>query len=812
MGRRLLLGNGSADAQPRGLQLTKGPPITEILARGLAGALSIYATGTPERLEKTLRAIGQPAQDLSAIAKSLISELRRGEEKFLVIDDYQTLAGSSAERIIEALSHSGELRLVICSRILPGWANARRHIYGEVFELHRDDLAFEDSEAAELLTEIPESRDVINRAHGWPAVIGLAAFAGAPGAPKRQTISHTLYDFLTDESYNNALPETQHALLDMALLPSVNRDTLTEIFGIHSEEIVADAARTGLLAVSRHSIELHPLAKEFLRQKLRRTPLAADRVRGAVGYAIAQGAWDEAFALVEEFCLYDQLEQLISSSFSALLATGHVDTLARFNRHANAALEESTAVMSLVDAEVAFRDGFLARAEDLALSAAIELPPSHPLKSRGYVLAGTAAVVAFDVERSLRLHSQGLDFGPERRDRSDALWGQCLALIYLEDGRCHEAARNLRHVGYITPEAKLQAATARLLVSRLSEGFLGFDGTLVTGDVLDDVGDPRTRTSFGNVCSYVLALRGRYDEARVVIDTALADAEVHHLAFAKPHLHWTRAMVGLGLRQFTAADTHLRVVESAVEATGDHHLELNARTLRARVLLAQNRPDDAIAITSLEWDSVPTKAMYGEYLATRALALAVANERAEARRLIRKARRLTSVVEVQTLAATASAIVALDTPAARTMVERALKVAASLDTWDALLCGIRAVPSLLDALPADSHNRRHLLGVLRGSHDHALLKLAGFPTERRYGKAGLLSQREREVADLLCQGLTNKEIARMLYISDATAKVHVRHILNKLGARTRTEAVALYMPNEDKAAVSDSGSSSASRA
>ena len=90
--------------------------------------------------------------------------------------------------------------------------------------------------------------------------------------------------------------------------------------------------------------------------------------------------------------------------------------------------------------------------------------------------------------------------------------------------------------------------------------------------------------------------------------------------------------------------------------------------------------------------------------------------------------------------------------------------------------------------------------MLRASRDHSLLKRAGFPTERHYGRAGLLSQRESEVADLLCQGLTNKEIARILYISDSTAKVHVRHILHKLGARTRTEAVALYVPNDESAA------------
>ena len=45
-----------------------------------------------------------------------------------------------------------------------------------------------------------------------------------------------------------------------------------------------------------------------------------------------------------------------------------------------------------------------------------------------------------------------------------------------------------------------------------------------------------------------------------------------------------------------------------------------------------------------------------------------------------------------------------------------------------------------------------------------------------------------EVYELLAQGLSNKEIAGSLFISEATVKVHVSRILEKLGVRTRTEA------------------------
>ena len=48
-----------------------------------------------------------------------------------------------------------------------------------------------------------------------------------------------------------------------------------------------------------------------------------------------------------------------------------------------------------------------------------------------------------------------------------------------------------------------------------------------------------------------------------------------------------------------------------------------------------------------------------------------------------------------------------------------------------------------------------------------------------------LSQRENEVAQLVAQGLDNQEIAEQLYVSVATVKTHIKHILDKLGGTNR---------------------------
>jgi DNA-binding NarL/FixJ family response regulator len=53
-----------------------------------------------------------------------------------------------------------------------------------------------------------------------------------------------------------------------------------------------------------------------------------------------------------------------------------------------------------------------------------------------------------------------------------------------------------------------------------------------------------------------------------------------------------------------------------------------------------------------------------------------------------------------------------------------------------------------------------------------------------------LSERELEVLGLLAKGMTNKDVARELFISQATVKSHVENILRKLGAADRAGAVA----------------------
>ncbi|MDH3451366.1 MAG: LuxR C-terminal-related transcriptional regulator, partial [Gammaproteobacteria bacterium] len=82
----------------------------------------------------------------------------------------------------------------------------------------------------------------------------------------------------------------------------------------------------------------------------------------------------------------------------------------------------------------------------------------------------------------------------------------------------------------------------------------------------------------------------------------------------------------------------------------------------------------------------------------------------------------------------------------------------------------------------DSINEALTLGAVQTSNNEQSTTMES--------RIASLTAREREVMQLLLQGLTNKHVARSLNISPRTVEVHRRHVLEKCGVKSVTELLA----------------------
>ncbi|HKW53158.1 MAG TPA: response regulator transcription factor [Stellaceae bacterium] len=82
---------------------------------------------------------------------------------------------------------------------------------------------------------------------------------------------------------------------------------------------------------------------------------------------------------------------------------------------------------------------------------------------------------------------------------------------------------------------------------------------------------------------------------------------------------------------------------------------------------------------------------------------------------------------------------------------------------------------------------------------------------QEHGRAANLSNREAQVARLLVEGLSNKEIAKALGIAEITVRLHLRRVFHKVGARSRTDAVRIILMSAADAGAAPPGSLAARR-
>jgi ATP/maltotriose-dependent transcriptional regulator MalT len=513
----------------------------------------------------------------------------------------------------------------------------------------------------------------------------------------------------------------------------------------------------------------------------------------AVAACVEAGEWDRAASLAQRFELNDALRNILQAAYKPLVRNGRVGTLSQLGAAVRSMSSRGEPEVDLVEAEVALRNGEYRLAAQVVSRLGSRLAPGHLLRARSYSIAGTAAFQFAQFSDSERAFEEALAAAKDDTDIADALHGLVLAAVYGEgvtaDQRVGELATRAELSG--APIDVARHAACALARMRIGPGFIDSPYVEDALRVLPHVEDPRARTSVMVTLSYCLGLQAEYTQAAEIAARMLEEADAFGLEFARPHGDWNVAFAALGMRRFADADRALQRVEDSLARRHLGHHVLNAKVLRARLLMQQARHKEAYELVRDPVNDAAAPSMHGEYIAMRAVALALMGELSSALEAANLATATSISSEVRVLSEGARAIVSAERGQGQRTL-RLLQLARETRVWDPLVCCVRASPALAAALTNEPSARRDLETLYNKTNDYGLARRAHLRTRNLRSPSEVLSPREQEVLELMAQGFRNRDIAAAFVISESTVKIHVRHVLEKLGVRTRTQAVARY--------------------
>jgi DNA-binding CsgD family transcriptional regulator len=502
--------------------------------------------------------------------------------------------------------------------------------------------------------------------------------------------------------------------------------------------------------------------------------------------------------VLAEFPGTEMAVALLEDALPELLASGRLATIKRWLSLAPRG-GPGDAVLLLAESEVAIREGLDAHAQMLAEQAA-ELSLDNELTAQAHLVAARAAHMRCN-DLGTRTNAQcAAALTKVNHTRIEAQWIEFLNAFETENGHARELLELLRKERDGTPEQSLRL--------RHADGFLRLEAD---GDVrqtlrdlepamglLQHVSDPLARTSFLNLFSTACLYLGEYERSLESVALQVEHAQASGLDFAAGHALITRAGALIGLRKLGSARRVLQDIESR-DARSSRFVMSQVRLKRARIRASVGDLERAEILLRGPAPQDVSRACCGELVASRALYLAAMGDASSARSAAREAQEISSYIDTQSLSELALIIVGLHerqdvrlTEASRKALARILR----LGQLDALVLACRAYPQLALCAASEKGFAPELTRMFAGSQDVDIARAAGLDMPRELRKHGRLSIREREVLELLAQGLTNPEIAKALFIGKSTTKVHVRHIYEKLGVHTRAEATAANVLGE----------------
>jgi len=812
----------------------------------LAAALGRAIPGAGAEALSRLRAA--PRAPLHAIAASLFGGLPGSErDVVLVLDDYHLV---QSDPIHEAIAFAidrlpARVHLVIAARTLPRLPLARLRARGEMLELRAADLRFTVEEATAFLEGTASLRlspgaaeRLAARTEGWATGLQLAAIAAQGSADPEALLAaftgsqRLVFDYLRDEVLEREPPEVQEFLLRTSILdglcgplcdavmetrgPALRGRAGAPVKGSAGQRMLERLERANLFLVpldeERRWWRYHRLFAEFLRRRLeeehrgdvdelhRRAGLWLEEngfALEAAGHAIAARDHERAASLLEE------AGRRTCCPTRAGVWLGYFRALPR--------AMPLRPRLRLTEAWALAGAGQVAAAEASLREAKRTVPLDRVAEAEARVLSGFMAAMAGKGRRAIQLSDQALRRLPRGRASARAFAHFSLGMARESLGHSETARDHFRRARALAEAGAEGVApflgTARLGCIEYARGSLreaahlwGDAARLASwaGDGAPGVGWPQV--GLGSIyyqwndldaaarqLGTAIELGSQSDMADVPM---LAYAELAHvrqsqgdataarrLALRSEELIRGGAVISpwsLNMARGQLANLWLRQrdLDSAARWAGsrgkgaegvlheDRHV---GNAAWARVMLGLGKPDHVVEPLR-RWLRAAHSAGYeGQALELQMLLSLALAARGETR----------------------AAHAAVDAALALAQPEGRIRV--FLDEGEPMA---RLLERAVRGRSSAARYARDLMAALARQGGGQVTPAPAAGPARDGVLVTPLGKREREILALIADGLSNPEIAERLVISVATVKTHINNLYGKLGARSRTDAIA----------------------
>ena len=850
-GKTALLADWAPRAQPpvAWLSLDAGDNDPARFWRHTVAALDQARPGLADRVGPLLGPPAPPSYEV--LVTALINELAAGPDAdgaLLVLDDYHLInSGAVHESLGFLLEHRPRrLHLVLASRSDPPLALPRLRGCGQLAELRAAELRFTADEAAALLRQmaagagaaLPDAAvaALAARTEGWAAGLQLAGLslrgqADVAGFVAAFTGTHRyVLDFLAEEVLEQQSEPVRGFLLETSVLERLSGSLCDAVTGRPGgQALLEQVERAGLFLVPLDEVRgwwrYHHLFADLLRARLQADQPArvAELHRNAAAWYEGHGLADEAIRHAVAAGELTWAARLIEQHFDTVYSLrGEAATIHRWLAALPAGLIESRPRLLLAQAQLAAASGRLDAVEPLldaaeqAAAGAAEEPFEPTIGRAASLLVSVPALKALcqaylaqfrgDAEATAELARRVLAETGEKESLPGSIAQGFLAVA--EWLRGHLAAAEHAFVssiaGFRAAGQHIETAWSGYSLVQIQRAQGRLDAAAHTcQDMLEITAEPGRPPPPAAGPGYVGLAEMAYQ--RNDLDTARRHVTegielCRQVAYTPPlaaglvTLAWIRQATGdpagalaaiseagqaapgppgllntvpaqrarLLLAQGDLAAAARWTEERGLGADDDPDYPREpGHLVLARVLLAQDRPGQALALLDRLHATAAAQDRAGSLIeagALRALALAATGEEAGA---------VAALAKALTLACPRGYV--------RVFADEGPPMAALLGR---LIAAQRTGQAAAEVPLGYLARLQRAFGSGRPARDPV-------PS----GIVDPLTSRELEVLQMLAAGRSNQAIAGELVVTLDTVKKHVSHILGKLGAASRTEAV-----------------------